>query len=1627
MYRPYYILLLCRKRLGLFLLPVLLLLGGQALAQSQWQKTTTTETISSSGACSYGYRTTIFDTACDIYGWDGGSIPNLDSWLTGLSFDSQGRGYKETNIFTNDGNYCDSIIRLYLDLRTKSVRSFDTFACDSFYWSAAGIWMTSNGSRTEIVDRNVAGCDSMENVVLRLGQNGKTMSPAQVRCDKYTWPLNQTEYTASNHTDYITRPNSTGCTDTITINLTINYSTTAPVQNVTECIEYTWDWTGERYTSSTDKTITHPNANSVNCDSTRSLHLIVNYADTLRTSDNVCDSYTWEYNNRTYTETTKDTLSTTNQYSCDSTMILDLVVRFSTIGTLTDNVVENDLPVYQMGQRFDNEVSHSELHGTNRAGCDSTLDYTLHITWNKADTIDSTVCANEHLPFVWHTYNWTSYPKSSGDTMLRHTMPGAAAGGADSAVSLRLHINPSYDNNIALEECEPYSYTFKSITYNTPGTYTDVDNNHTTLNCDSITHFSLTINANTTSTVKDTIVIPGLPYDYYDLHFDETDIHGTGSTPRTTVIENAKGCDSTITYHLYVHPNSTHIADSTICENNLPMTWNGEQFTSQGMKNATLQAAFQAHGVHADSIVTMLLHVNPNTSSNYDTTVLENDLGTFSFHGYTPTGAVEDHPIMIPNDNGCDSIIYYTVNVRWNKRTNIDTFICANLFPYTWRGLEFTGIQNKEITLPASDGTDSILTLRMHSFKAYDYTVDSAVCQGTSVRWGSNTFSTTIFHTDSLRTVAHNCDSVVRLNLTVDTPSHATHSNTIVQNQLPWTFFGQTFNNAVTNHTVIGRRATYPYCDSIVTYTLTVHANVSASDDSTICYSALPITWNGVNFTREDLGDSRQGDIVHSTTLTAISGADSLLTMTVHVNPNYITYDTMNSCLDDADAPIWWRHTVLNAPHPSGDYSLDTVTTKGCDSLFRLRLELRGNTSSTVVESIVENDLPYTYHDKVFTTFVTDSLIHIQNRYGCDSAVTYTLKVRMNVFVDAYDTICFSQLPFTWNEKRFYAASLSDEEHRTGDIIQQAVMLAASGADSTITMHLHVYPTFDTTFRDTICDDQTYTFNGQQYSFPTGVNQSRNWSHNDTLQSIKGCDSVSIIRLRLHPTYDQQTYDTIYSPQLPYEFGERLCTQIGDYRYGTISQHGCDSVNTLHLWVIQVTFFDTSVCQNRVPFTWHTKPFSTTKKDTLTLTGIHGEDSLIVMDVTILDTSAYYDVRSECDVYTWQNGLTYTVSTASPFVTKTNRYGCDSVVHLDLTMHYSTTKADHIIACNSHTWINGVTYESTIYGPQKMLRTVWGCDSLVTLDLYISYSTYDEYLDSMCLGGRYNFRGRTLTRAGTYVDSLLTVEHCDSVTVLHLAELPSPLIEFTTLRDCDENLYTITVETDVDYVAWSSSPFDSTLLGQEHNNTVVINPSTEVTYTLYADYLETPTCPSTATFSLGPLRRPKAELRTSPNFLTYENQLIEANDVGESYDYRLWYVNGHMQPTKEAQIYYQCDMALDSVVIMLEVTSGFCKDSAYATIMVQKPTLFVPTVFTPYLSTNKVFKPQGTNILEFEMHIYNRKGQQMFETRDINEGWNGKSHDKYCEQGSYVYTIRYRDTAKPDSYQDMTGTVLLLR
>ena len=107
------------------------------------------------------------------------------------------------------------------------------------------------------------------------------------------------------------------------------------------------------------------------------------------------------------------------------------------------------------------------------------------------------------------------------------------------------------------------------------------------------------------------------------------------------------------------------------------------------------------------------------------------------------------------------------------------------------------------------------------------------------------------------------------------------------------------------------------------------------------------------------------------------------------------------------------------------------------------------------------------------------------------------------------------------------------------------------------------------------------------------------------------------------------------------------------------------------------------------------------------------------MKLSSCETNPVTDVVSACDSFVWIDGNSYAASNNAATFNFTDANGCDSIVTLNLTILNSSSAIDSIVACDSYTWINGVTYFSSNSTTTDTLVNAEGCDSIVTLNLTI--------------------------------------------------------------------------------------------------------------------------------------------------------------------------------------------------------------------------------------------------------------------------------------------------------------------
>tara|TARA_B100001057_G_C22848551_1_gene950024 strand:- start:59 stop:1921 length:1863 start_codon:yes stop_codon:yes gene_type:complete len=166
-----------------------------------------------------------------------------------------------------------------------------------------------------------------------------------------------------------------------------------------------------------------------------------------------------------------------------------------------------------------------------------------------------------------------------------------------------------------------------------------------------------------------------------------------------------------------------------------------------------------------------------------------------------------------------------------------------------------------------------------------------------------------------------------------------------------------------------------------------------------------------------------------------------------------------------------------------------------------------------------------------------------------------------------------------------------------------------------------------------------------------------------------------------------------------------------------------------------------------------------------------GCDSIVTLDLSFNASSSGTDVVESCNTYIWIDGVEYTESNNTATFVLPNAVGCDSTVTLDLTINYSSTSVDEQIACGSFTWIDGITYDEDNDEATFLLQNAAGCDSLVTLDLEIIEVDVDVELE----------------------DNTLEAEEDDDATYQWL--------------DCNDNFSAIDGETDAEFTPEASGDY----------------------------------------------------------------------------------------------------------------------------------------------------------------------------------------------------------------------------
>ena len=211
----------------------------------------------------------------------------------------------------------------------------------------------------------------------------------------------------------------------------------------------------------------------------------------------------------------------------------------------------------------------------------------------------------------------------------------------------------------------------------------------------------------------------------------------------------------------------------------------------------------------------------------------------------------------------------------------------------------------------------------------------------------------------------------------------------------------------------------------------------------------------------------------------------------------------------------------------------------------------------------------------------------------------------------------------------------------------------------------------------------------------------------------------------------------------------KIWTTAGVYNDTLQMVRGCDSVITINLVVFNTTAtVTTTVCDS------YTAPsglvYTTSGMYMDTIPNSLGCDSIISINLTVNYTASVTNTLTVCDNYTLPSGTVVVIS-GNYVDTIPTSLGCDSIVTTQLTVNYTTSSTISEVACGTYTSPSGKVW--TTSGTRfDTIPNATGCDSLMTINLTVKAVSAETRTITTCDSYTVPETGNTYYTSGTYTD-----------------------------------------------------------------------------------------------------------------------------------------------------------------------------------------------------------------------------------------------------------------------------------
>lgn len=781
-----------------------------------------------------------------------------------------------------------------------------------------------------------------------------------------------------------------------------------------------------------------------------------------------------------------------------------------------------------------------------------------------------------------------------------------------------------------------------------------------------------------------------------------------------------------------------------------------------------------------------------------------------------------------------------------------------------------------------------------------------------------------------------------------------------------------------------------PGCVATDSVSIVVNPLPSTNLSLSVCPAQLPFNWNSQNITS---GGN------YMAVLPSAAGCDSTISLNLNVEDTIRSFNQVTICSNQA--PYTWNSQSLNT---SGTYNANLLSVSNCDSVATVQLTIHPVSNSLTNETICSSQIPYSWNGQSITSSGNYQVI-LLNSLGCDSIARLNLSLLPSSTSNTAQTICSNATPFSWNGQSY---------NSTGNYAVQ--LIGSNGCDSVANLNLTVNPVRSSNTNASVCSGALpYIWNGQSI-LSSG-------SYTTNLTATNGCDSIATLQLQVNSVVTSTTQRSICTAQLPYTWNGLTLNASGTYTANLISQAGCDSIATLELQVGNTVSSSISdeICNSSLPYAWNGLNIQTPGIYSATLTSTIGCDSVITLNLSIKPTPAFNTIpdTSIC------KGSTIQLTSTAGFLTY--QWSPGSMVNDSTVANpiYSGSNALQMLTVRA-TDLEGCITSDTVWVSNRPLPLVTATpDTSICLNTNLSLNATGavvyswspaQYLDFPNSSNPV-FSGNIAT---TYIVSGTDDFGCmgkDTVAISirtqnNLNAPPNKSLCFGSSVELDGangNGY---------HYIWSP--------GNGLSNLYVPNPmATPTQSTLYTVTISDPICGYERNFPVNVTVHPLPNIAVQKSNNINCSQKSARLTASGANQYQ-WQSNPTLNNTN-----IRNPIASPTVTTTYYVTGtdtrGCSKtDSITVTAMSVLEAYAIPNAFTPNgdgLNDCFGIKKWG-DARNVYLVIFNRWGEKVFETRDMNECWDGKFNGKDANAGNFVYYV-HADT--PCGKMRKRGNVVLIR